>query len=174
MGESGLQSLLDKQAITEVLYRFCRGVDRNDEELMLSCYHPGARDSHGIFDGPGDEYVVYLRPVLQSFDSIQHVIGNVLIELDGDLAWSESYVTAYHVQRDEAGTPTQLIVSGRYVDRFERRDDDWRIVDRQFLADWSRVDVGIQEWVGDNIGSPFVSGSSDRHDPSYSRTARTF
>lgn len=76
-----------------------------------------------IFDGPGDEYVVHLRPVLQSF--------------------------------------------------FERRRDEWRIVDRQFLADWSRVDVGIQEWVGDDIGSPFVNGSSDRHDPSYSRAART-
>jgi hypothetical protein len=172
MSDNDLQSLLDRQAITDVILRFCRGVDRKDEELLLTCYHPGARDSHGIFDGPGHEYVVYLRPVLASFDTIQHVIGNVLIELDGDVAWVESYVTAYHIQTAEDGTPTQLTVSGRYVDRFERRNGEWRIADRQFLADWSRVDPAIQEWVGDDIGSPFVSGTSDRNDPSYSRTPR--
>lgn len=44
INNSKLQELLDKQAITEVLHQYCRGADRCDEELMMSCYHPDATD----------------------------------------------------------------------------------------------------------------------------------
>src|SRR5262245_17777267 len=45
--------LLDKQAIQEVLARYCRGVDRADLELLRSVYHPDAIDNHGTFNGNG-------------------------------------------------------------------------------------------------------------------------
>ena len=42
MTDSQLQELLDKQALYEVVARYCRGVDRADEELVRSAYHPDA------------------------------------------------------------------------------------------------------------------------------------
>src|SRR5687768_7203639 len=52
--------LRDHRARTEIhdtLMRYCRGVDRLDRDLILSAYHPGARDNHGSFDGPVEDFV---------------------------------------------------------------------------------------------------------------------
>jgi len=51
----------------------------------------------------------------------------VIIELDGDGASSRCYVTVF--QQTEV-LPLQPIAAGRYLDRFERRDGEWRFADR--------------------------------------------
>jgi 3-phenylpropionate/cinnamic acid dioxygenase small subunit len=57
----------------------------------------------------------------------KHTITNVNIQLAGDRATSNSYVTVFQ-QTDVL--PLQPIASGRYVDRFERVDGTWRFADR--------------------------------------------
>ena len=42
-----VQALVDKQAILEVLTRYCRALDRGDAALIASAYHPDAVDDHG-------------------------------------------------------------------------------------------------------------------------------
>jgi hypothetical protein len=37
----------DKQSIYEVLVRYCRGVDRCDEDLIRSTFHDDSYDDHG-------------------------------------------------------------------------------------------------------------------------------
>ena len=54
---AALQRLLDKQEIYEVLCRYCRGIDRLDEPLVRSCYHPDAVDNHGLYNGSVDHFV---------------------------------------------------------------------------------------------------------------------
>ena len=44
-----IQALLDKQAIREVVLRYCRGIDRLDREMVRDCYWPEAIDEHGSF-----------------------------------------------------------------------------------------------------------------------------
>ena len=46
-----LRELVDKQDITEVVFRFARGLDRCDWDLVLSCCHPGATIELGVFRG---------------------------------------------------------------------------------------------------------------------------
>ena len=64
----------------------------------------------------------------------KHVTTNVAIEVDDDAgtAVSRSYFTVLQAAPD---VPLQLIVSGRYHDRFERRDGQWRFVERRVLTD---------------------------------------
>jgi SnoaL-like domain len=57
----------------------------------------------------------------------RHVITNVDIQVDGDRATSSSYATVFQ-QTDVL--PLQPIASGRYLDRFERVDGEWRFTDR--------------------------------------------
>ena len=114
-----LAALVDKQAIAEVVLRYCRGIDRLDMELVRSCYHPGGIDHHTGFEGDRDAYVLWVEPLLRRLTSSMHMVGNQLIELDGDLARSETYGTAFHL----AIAPGESFTTGfRYVDRFERRD----------------------------------------------------
>jgi 3-phenylpropionate/cinnamic acid dioxygenase small subunit len=64
----------------------------------------------------------------------KHVTTNLAIEVDeaSDTAVSRSYFTALQALPD---LPLQPIVSGRYHDRFERRDGQWRFVERRVRTD---------------------------------------
>ncbi|MFG3118911.1 nuclear transport factor 2 family protein [Streptomyces sp. NPDC048197] len=60
----------------------------------------------------------------------QHVTTNVAIEVDeqAGAAVSRSYVTVVQALPD---LPLQPIAGRRYHDRFERRDGQWRFVERR-------------------------------------------
>jgi 3-phenylpropionate/cinnamic acid dioxygenase small subunit len=64
----------------------------------------------------------------------KHVTTNVAIEVDEEAgtAVSRSYFTALQAVPD---LPLQPIVSGRYHDRFERRDGQWRFIERRVQTD---------------------------------------
>jgi hypothetical protein len=64
----------------------------------------------------------------------KHVTTNIAIEVDEEAgtAVSRSYFTALQALPDLALQP---IVSGRYEDRFEHRDGQWRFAERRVLTD---------------------------------------
>jgi hypothetical protein len=96
-----------------------------------------------------------------------HHIGNVLIELDADQAWTEAYFVAYQRTLQE-GVETDTSFGGRYVDRFERRGGVWKIAERTTVYDWTRVDP-VERTL--TIAGA-VSGSASRDDVSYARSPR--
>lgn len=104
-----LQLLLDKQDITEVIFRHARSLDRMDAELMKSTYWEDAIEDHQdpIFPDLffyNDNAHAFVEPAMKGFEAIkitQHRISNVLIEVDGDTATAESYVWAYHVHEED-------------------------------------------------------------------------
>jgi hypothetical protein len=135
---AALQVLLDKQAVAEVVLRYCRGVDRLDLPAVRACYHDDAVDHHTGFDGSADDYVAWLDVVLRRFAGTMHFVGNCLVEVDGDRARAETYGNAHH-WGDPVDDPTRNFVSGfRYVDRFERRDGTWRVEERWAVREWTR------------------------------------
>src|SRR5215467_3176030 len=97
---TALDELLDKQAITEVLYRYCRGCDRADEALLRSCFHPGSLHRHGGFEGTSADFATLAMKIIAGTRVCKHMLTNVLIELRGDRASSESHYFAYHRQVD--------------------------------------------------------------------------
>ena len=68
-----------------------------------------------------------------------HFVGNLLIRVDGHSATAETYVVT--VQHLEEGEMMQRFVfGGRYIDRFEKRDDCWRITRRVEACEWTRYE----------------------------------
>lgn len=157
-----LQQLLDRQAIHDVLMRYARGIDRLDMALVRSCYHPEARDDHGSFKGPVEEFIPWVQEALARFESTMHFLGNELIDVDGDRARAETYCIATHRRR---GEDVDWVVGVRYVDLFERRDGEWRIADRAVVFEWSRVD----EVHAPSFPPEFLGARRDRSDPVYRR-----
>ncbi|MEM7124236.1 MAG: nuclear transport factor 2 family protein [Pseudomonadota bacterium] len=135
------QAVADKQAIHDVIMRFSRGLDRLDEALLKSCFHADSHDDHGHFKGSGHEFAAFIVKSLRDrTHHTTHAVANVLIELDDDnpdAARSEAYVIAYLRGTDDDGRETLSVFSGRYVDRFARRDGEWRIAKRVVVHDWS-------------------------------------
>ena len=85
--------------------------------------------------------------------------------MDGDIAQVESYVLAWHPVYDEqAGRETHALAGGRYLDRFERRDGEWKIADRRVVLDWTRTSLPGEEWP---IAKAFAAGGRREADPSH-------
>lgn len=159
--------LADREAIRECLYRYCRGIDRLDAEMLYDVYWPEAIDDHTSFVGTGHEFVDYALPVLGAMDQTMHKLGNILIEIHGDSANTESYFQAFHRLRGEGKTRQDLIVGGRYVDRLEKRDDCWRIADRVVILDWLRSFPDSADWEALPLGMVAKPGGRWPEDRSY-------
>ena len=142
ISQSALRVLLDKQEITEVLARYCRAIDRLDEELLRSVYWPDGYDDHMSFAGLVAEFIPEaIKSCASIFKSTVHSISNILIEVDGDVAHSETYFTSFNrLSQTRDGREYDRITCARYLDRFERRNGEWRIADRVMTRDWRRVD----------------------------------
>jgi 3-phenylpropionate/cinnamic acid dioxygenase small subunit len=153
------------EQIRTVLYRYCRGVDRNDWGLLRACYHPGAVDEHGRYNGEIDGFVAWLQAELPRYESTMHLVGNALIEIDGDHAHVESYCVAYHRLRpDDEGRVFDRTVWVRYLDEFARIDGAWRINHRRCVYEFIRTDPVSEASV---LGPAYRRGTRDREDASY-------
>lgn len=139
MAATELETLLSKQVITEVLYRYCRGLDRMDRELALSVWHPHATVDYGFFKGTGTEFVDWVWKQHEQFSAHSHQITNILIEVDGQRAVSEAYVTVALRMKPNAGRVADIVDRGRYLDRWSQRGGMWAIDQRRFLDDFQAV-----------------------------------
>lgn len=166
MDDARLANWVDKQECTELVYRLARAIDRCDADLVRQVFHPDATDDHGGFKGTASDFVPWVMEVLNTMTRTQHMIGNVLIELAGDTAYGESYFIAHHTIPGAEGAATFMIAAGRYLDRFERREGEWRIAHRGAVYDWSSTAASSDMW--DREGMPGYSfGTRGRSDPSY-------
>lgn len=135
---AAVQALLDKQAITEILVRYCRGADRGDADLIAEAYHDDAIEDHGgTFKGPAADYVTMLRKVLPHAPRMTHATTNLLIELDGDLARAESYILTFSRREEGEGEPFDSLTMARVIDRFEKRGGRWAIAHRRLAWEWN-------------------------------------
>lgn len=139
--EQKLQILLDEREIRAVLYRSARAGDRVDAELLRSCYHDDAVDHHEpFFDLPVAEFLKGFESRMANVsEGHQYLMGNINIELDGDIAHTETYCwsATKQVERADNGDPLMRMTGCRYVDRFERRQNIWKIAERWYVPEWS-------------------------------------
>lgn len=165
--DQALQELLDENEIKKVHLRYCRAIDRRDFDLLKSCYHEDAIDDHGSGEYVGglDGFIEYCITGTMNFVSTTHLTGNQLVEVKGDTAWAEHYGRAYHRVANPDGTLKDLVCNTRWVDRFERRNGEWKIAKRVIVVDSERVDPVDEGWTD----PAQLRGARDKTDPSYER-----
>ena len=151
----GVQRLLATQAIRDVLARYARGVDRKDWDLIRAAFHPGARDDHGAYRGDVEGLIEWVARRHASIDQAMHFLGNCLVEFaNDDLALVETYYAAFLRLGPDAHESRRILlggsaqpgyidttVLGRYIDRFERRNGEWRIARRINVYEGTRAHV---------------------------------
>jgi hypothetical protein len=161
--EPALRALWDEREIVGCLHRYSRGIDRCDIALVESCFYSDALQDSGFYVGsPRGWAELVTKFHLKECVCQQHHLTNHNVELDGDVAHVESYYLA--VVREKRGTTT--FASGRWVDRFERRDDVWRIALRISTTE-SITDVPTSDMT--QADARFVPWTRDRTDLSYER-----
>lgn len=174
MSESNprLENMMSKMEIQEVLMRYGRGVDRADEDLLKSCYHPNAIEEHGsAYAGPAFAYIEGAVGRIRKMGTMAHYICNIHIDLDGELAYAEAYVLTF-ARFDRDGESFDTLTGGRIVDRFERRSGEWKIAHRKMTFDWNRDMPSNEGWclgMFDPADPKMTFGSKDKDDLSYQR-----
>ena len=169
-----VETMLARQDIHDVMMRYARGIDRGDEELLLSCYWDDALEVHGpAYDGPA---VPYLKGAAQrmkaSGTTMQHFVGNVHIDFaDEDTAWVESYILTF-ARFPKDGEPWDTLTGARSFDKFERRSGEWRIAHRRAIFDWNRDQPSSEGWcmgLFDTAHKNMTMGRKAPDDLSYTR-----
>ncbi|MFZ4602687.1 MAG: nuclear transport factor 2 family protein [Caulobacterales bacterium] len=172
---TALAELAAKQAITEQIYRYCRGIDRMDLDLALSVWH-----SDGVVDftdgiavsnyPPGPPPVPVHRhfewawPFRKTFLSHSHQATNILITVDGDRAASETTSITVLQKAGESGTIDQEVFWGRWLDRWSKRDGRWAVDYRRAITDCRFA----TSWAARPVDDPAPRAARrDRSDPSY-------
>lgn len=165
--EQQLRELLDKQAITELINAYCNAADRHDHAKMQALYHPDAIDDHGHFaKGLASEFIAKLPEIQKAMAILHHNVTTINLKLDGDRAEGEVYILAFHQVKGENGL-FDVLIGGRYFDKYEKRDGQWKFSHRAIVADWaypaepSKVQMDHPFLSGAYIGKPGVA------DPSY-------
>lgn len=141
-----VQALLDKKAIEEVLVRYLRGADRGDMDLITAAYHDDGYEDHGgAFAGPAKEWLANLAERLPKAGLMTHLMTNLLIELDGDQALTEHFIMTFSRLPGEDGAFDSMTTS-RAIDRFERRNGEWKIKKRILVWETSREFPVNETW----------------------------
>jgi hypothetical protein len=136
-----------------------------DWDLVRSCYHRDAIDRHGAYEGSVEGFIEWAQELLPNFESTMHFTGNQYVKVNGNSAFAEHYCRAFHRTKRVGDAPaTDWVVNIRYVDRFEKRNGEWRIADRMVVFDSERIDPVSPSSAPLN-NSQF--GRRDRSDPSY-------
>ena len=164
-----LGELQDREAIRECMFRYCRGIDRQDEAALRSAYWPDATDRHGPYQGSATGFIDWaLKKLATDGERSVHSISNLSITLAGAQAAVETYFMALQRDRDATGASREVFLAGRYVDRFEKRGDEWRIAARTVVYDWLRP-LGTPEGTeAERLGIRQPVGSLQRSgDPVY-------
>jgi hypothetical protein len=166
--EARIVELMDREAIRDCVYRYCRGIDRADETTLRSSYWPDAIDHHGSYNGPIDGFVEWARAVWAKGPRNIHAISNVLIEFkSATIAHVESYFSA--LQRGAGGDDVvrQFALSGRYCDLFEKRSGEWRVIERTVVFDWVEPQPVPEEDEDARFGPRTPIGGYYPYDPVY-------
>lgn len=151
--ESEFRVMKDKQEIHEAMVRYCRGVDRCDRDLIASALHPDAVIDTGRSKTTGAEAPDLFVSGVRNAKASMHFAGNEFVEVEGDVAVSETYMLSYLVLT-ENGKDYTRVRGSRYIDRFERRAGAWKVAERVVLDDWGRYDevAGSTSHGGSNQG----------------------
>jgi hypothetical protein len=178
-----LRRLADKDEIKDVLLRYCRGVDRRDWELVRSAFFADCIDDHADFTGGRDDFITWLSASHNTagFARSTHILGNCLIEFVSDnVAVVETYFIAKLELGADAGGHRKMLleatnaestksirieVLGRYVDRFEKRENAWRVARRRTVFDAMRSKPVAGDGIARALNPKWTLGRRDKHDP---------
>ena len=127
----------DRAAIAALLFAYAERLDAGDFAGVAALFADGVfrSDRGGRYEGAAAVREVFERLVILHDDGTpktKHVTTNLVIEIGAATATARSYFTVLQATPRIA---LQLIVAGRYHDRFERHDGVWRFADRLIFVD---------------------------------------
>src|SRR5512138_2335977 len=146
--EADVGSMATYQAIWDNELNYTRGLDRHDPDLMPKSFWPDASISYGSPVKVAN-IVSYANDGHSNSAAHQHHVTGLTLDVDGNTAHEEGYILySSDMPRNKAldtpGQPTPgralpgkqaTLGTGRYENRYERRDGQWRMIVHEYNHD---------------------------------------
>lgn len=163
--DARLQEMLDHYEITKTLAEYCHGCDRCDETHMRSVYLEDSMDEHGVTRAPGPQFAKLMTErILNTTNSLSHLLGQSLINVAGDEAGAETYFLAVARTTGDDGVEMCNQLGGRFIDTLHRENGRWLIKHRRAVRDWS-ISMPIErDWT---VDEHLTEGQRTNADPSF-------
>lgn len=144
----GLQELLDRAEISDVLHRYATGLDRRDWELYRSIFTDQIEldfESVGIPARiyEADAWVRSAQRLFAGFEATQHSSSNHVHEIRGDEAVCVSNMQAEHFVG--AGDDDRWTIGGYYTNELVRSSAGWKLRKITLTVTWSRGNPKVSE-----------------------------
>jgi SnoaL-like domain len=162
-----MQQVIDEHQLQKLVHTYCRAVDRGDIDGLRNLYHHDAVDAHGGFSaGTAEQFLQQLATARPHIRYMQHNITTVNFAVNGNAAEGEIYTIAVHTLA-ASGRDIDVIIGGRYLDKYEKREGVWKIAERTIVTDWAQVRDPSTMELNHPITKDTLKGSLDANDPSY-------
>jgi 3-phenylpropionate/cinnamic acid dioxygenase small subunit len=133
----------DRQAVVDVLNRYARCLDNRDWNGLDSVFDLNVTGDYGAVLTGRTTLVEMIRGLLDACGPTQHLLGNYVIDTDGDTARADTQARVIHIGAGERAALTPYESIGTYHDELRRTEDGWRITHRRFAVRISIGDIGI-------------------------------
>ena len=128
-----LQELIDRKDITDLIYRFAKGVDTCDWALYRSCYADTVEldfsSAHGATTPQtmsADKWIEFCSSIMPGFDATSHIMSNIMCDIKGDTADVRVALYAEHYLANVSGQNSHE-VGGFYTHQLKRGPKGWKI-----------------------------------------------
>jgi SnoaL-like domain len=129
----------DTAACAELVQAWGFARDQGRWDDLLAIFHPGGEIAVSWFRGPYPEFVAHCRKNFGTGIQAKHLLWPARVTRQGARALTETNV-AILVRQTIDGVATDLTSFGRFLDRLERREGIWRMVERATLYEKDRLD----------------------------------
>ncbi|MDP6876308.1 MAG: nuclear transport factor 2 family protein [Alphaproteobacteria bacterium] len=141
--QAKVQLLLDREDISQVLYRYATAIDTRDWDLLATCFTEDLEADFRSFGGREvvkgrDTWLEAIKSTIAGLDATQHLTANHVHNVDGDSATLVAYLQAVH-RLDTARSDPEYTVGGYYTCDMLRGDDgQWRMRRYSLSVSWHR------------------------------------
>jgi hypothetical protein len=129
----------DNAACAEVIQSWGFARDQGRWADLLDTFHPDGRIHVSWFLGSFPDFVERCRQNYGGGTRAKHLLWPARVQVNGARALSETNV-AILVRQTIDGVAVDLTSYARFVDRLERRDTRWRMIERATVYEQDRLD----------------------------------
>jgi 3-phenylpropionate/cinnamic acid dioxygenase small subunit len=129
----------DRAEIAALVHAYASRLDAGDLDGVSALFEHATWRSEStgeVLRGREEVRAIYERVRLyDGSPRTKHLISNLSIDVEPDVDRAAAECCFTVLQGVDPGDPIQIVLSGRYVDRFERVAGVWRLADRLFVVD---------------------------------------
>ncbi len=159
--QTDIQTLIDTQAIAQLVARYGRAVDWLDIEAMKACFDPSATVRFGANEIPAHGFCDFWGGMGGGFKARHHLLGAPVIDFTGaDSAYVEAPAIVAGTRADEGTRLRDFMECNRYCFTAVRADGKWVFSGANVFITWSQ---GAPTTTGMEAGAPLDHDVSIAH-----------